>query len=172
MVSDVLSKKRWWIAGAVIFFLSTVLLYSASAPVFNSPDEASTYSAISSFWEGRAWHKSAAAVTLPGVKELIYPRSMFVLGDKIVLRGFWGLPVLYSIVSWPFAQIVLGGIVFALTPLMSFAVLWGLYHLVSHFFYHPHPCWFVFLLSFHPSFWYYTARGMLHNVLFVSLLLF
>lgn len=166
-----LSEKRWWIAGAVIFFLSTVLLYSASAPVLNSPDEASAYAAMSSFWEGRTWYKEAADVTLPGVKELIYPRSMYVLGDRIVLRGFWGMSVLYGILSWPFAQVGLSGVVFALTPLFALAGLWGLYWSADRFFGRRVAQLSVILLAIHPAFWYYTSRGLFHNVLFCSLLL-
>ncbi len=156
------------IAGAIIFFLSTSALYIILEPVFNSPDEAANYAVIERFARGEGLWLPAVAADTQETQNLVHPRSMQVVGDRLVPAGFVGLPVLYGFI----ARITHIGVVDVLTPLVALGGIVALYFLVLKVWGDRRVAmWSAALLALHPAFWYYTARGLFHNVLFVSLLL-
>ncbi|MBI4098732.1 MAG: hypothetical protein HY437_01705 [Candidatus Magasanikbacteria bacterium] len=157
------------IAGAIIFFLSTSALYIIREPVFNSPDEAANDAVIERFArEGELWLPAVAADTQE-IRNLVHPRSMQVVGDRLVPAGFLGLPVVYGVIAWFTHPRVIA----VLTPLFALAGLAALYFLVLKVWNDKRVAALsAALLALHPAFWYYTARGLFHNVLFVSLLFF
>ncbi len=172
-------QKRLLVLGGIIFFIATGWLYLSHPPVFNSPDEAANYAVIERFARSEGLWLPAVAADTQEIRNLVHPRSMQVAGERLVPAGFLGLPVLYGAVAWLTHPRALA----ALTPLFALAGLAALYFLVLKVWVPDGPSerrprddrrvalWSVALLALHPAFWYYTARGLFHNVLFVSLLL-
>ncbi|MEK7102145.1 MAG: hypothetical protein AAB912_00765, partial [Patescibacteria group bacterium] len=167
------------IALGALFFISTSWLYSASPAVFNSPDEAANFAVIEHFTRSEGLWLPAVAADTQETRNLVHPRSMQVVGDRLVPAGFLGLPVIYGVIAYVTHPIVLA----ILSPLVALAGIAALYFLVLKMWVPDGPSerrprddrrvamWSAFLLMAHPAFWYYTARGLFHNVLFVSLLL-
>ncbi|MFA6533767.1 MAG: hypothetical protein WCT37_01195 [Patescibacteria group bacterium] len=149
------------------FFL---LVYSwlalATPPRFNSPDETANY-----FWLSRV----AIGQELQ-VKELfsaaagsaIHLRSDNInAAGNIVPGGFLGLILLYGYIAKIFGLWLFK----FLTPFFAVLGGWCFYGLVKKVFDRRTALISLILLFVNPAWWYYASRGLLPNVLFVSLLL-
>ncbi len=96
----------------------------------------------------------------------IHPRSTLVDDGQLVPGSFLGLPFLYG-----FFVMILGPIaLWILTPLLTILAAHGWRRLVERYtnFTIANISFLLFLL--HPAVWYYSARGLMHNVLFLDLL--
>jgi len=143
------------------FFISSAVFYIVSPDLYNSPDETAT-----AFWiqEGLRADEPLNGV----VANSLHPRSVNVNRDgQLVPGGFLGLPVLYGLVA------MVGGLSLALlaTPLLATLAALAFWSLVRRW--HGRAIAMISLvglLSLAP-WWYYTARGFLPNVSFVSFLI-
>lgn len=161
-------QKRLLIIGGIVFFISTSWLYLSTPTVFNSPDEAANAAVIRQFADGKGLWLPAAVADTQDIRNLVHPRSMQVVGGRLVPAGFLGLPALYGVI----ALVTHSRVIDVLTPLAALGGLVALYFLVLRGWNDRRiAAWSVALLALHPAFWYYTTRGLFHNVLFVSLLL-
>ncbi len=172
---------RWFAVRAlilVIFFISTLTL-SVGTPFFNSPDENATFVFAKQFARGQTFEvKDEINVELNGI---IHPRSTIALGEYIIPISFLGLPFLSGIIGS-----VLGpSTMLLITPILAVLALLAWRSSMLRFYCgdsvtdavteSPQQIHFADLsalfLMVHPAFWYYSARTMMHNVGFVSLLI-
>lgn len=161
---------RWFlpvfVIVAIVFFLGTLVLPLASRTLFISPDETA-----SAFFARQVSETGSFQVADPltaQFNDTLYPRSVVAIDGKLVPQSFVGLPVIYGVFVYFFGPFVL----FILTPLLTIlaalALRTSLRSLFSPFV--ADLSSLLFLL--HPAMWYYSARGLMHNVLFVCLLIF
>jgi len=163
-------KNAFILLGAVALFFAYAWYPLSVTGLYNAPDElAAAYFAQRIPLFGGAYQQPAAyAEELGG---LVHPRSMIVAGGEL-LPGMWlGLPWLLG-----FARAMTGldiEVVELLIPLLSVLAVLAWQKIVAKFFSDPRIGWFAaFALALHPGWWYFTARGLHPNVLFVSLLIF
>ena len=168
-----MTRTSWiMIAGAIIFFASTSFLYLSRASVFNSPDEAAHFAVIQQFARSGELWLSAVPADTQDTRILVHPRSMRVIGDRIVPSGFVGLPFVYGVMARAVPESALPFLLALLTPLMATVALFAFYHIVARLFADTRVAeWSTVFLALHPAWWYYTVRGLFPNVLLVSLLL-
>jgi hypothetical protein len=99
--------------------------------------------------------------------EFLTPRSGVVIGGAIVPAGFIGLIYIYGLLASIFGLMTITW----WTAIMSTIGVLYFYLLIKSIFGQQTAWWSAVLLTIHPAWWYYTDRGLLPNVLFVSLLL-
>lgn len=154
-------------AAGLLFFLSSSLLSLHLPFIFNSPDE----NANAIFTEVFA-HTGTLTVSEPLnviVGGVLHPRSVVAVGDRLVPGSFLGLPVLYGIV----AAVVGTNATRFLTPLLAVLAAFAWFALTERLFASRRVAFVSALaLLFHPAFWYYAGRSMMHNVPFVCFLIF
>ncbi len=152
---------------AILFFVGSLVLVNPSG-LYVSPDE----TANAFFAQEFSDHLDFLGGYFPalrGLEDRIHPRST-AIGEFYSLApgSFLGLPFLYGILA-----MVLGGwVLWVLTPLVTIGAALAWRKLVEKF-----TSQVIGLLSFglfllHPAVWYYSARGLMHNVLFLDLLIF
>lgn len=135
-------------------------------PKFSSPDETANY-----FWAKRLAQGQPLyyfeELNGPG-NNLIHPRSINVVDGKNVPGSFLGLIFIYG----SLAKILGLGIIPYLTPFFSVLGILFFYLLIKRVF-NSRPVALIssVLLAFTPAWFYYSCRGMYHNVLFTSLLI-
>jgi len=135
-------------------------------PKFSSPDETANYYWIKQFATGQSLYYFEE-LNAPG-NNLIHPRSINVVDGKNVPGSFLGLIVIYGSLAKIFGL----GIIPYLTPFFSALGIFFFYLLLKKLFrFEPLAVISAVLLSFTPAWFYYSCRGMYHNVLFVSLLI-
>lgn len=168
------------IALLVVFFLAYSYLPRTAPHLFNSPDEMSNHYFSTLFSDsGELWWFDSINLYADG---RMHPRSMRVVDLFLVPGGFIGMPVLFGSIAKVFGD----GVIVYLTPLFSLlaVIAWGA--LVSAIFsvgrkpdgktmFTPEGLKIGVvassLLLSNPAWWYTTARTMMPNVLFLSLLL-
>jgi len=134
------------------------------AQVYVSPDETANAFFATRFAE-------TLTLAEPGDELLaqfdrLHPRSTLVLNGQIVPGSFLGLPFLYG-----FFVMILGPMaLWYLTPLLTILAAYGWRRIVQRYtnLSIANIAFALFLL--HPAVWYYSARGLMHNVLFLDLL--
>ncbi|MBI4435385.1 hypothetical protein HY630_01830 [Candidatus Uhrbacteria bacterium] len=153
-----------WMGLVAIFFFVGSLVLMNPAPLYVSPDETAN-----AFFATRF----AETLSLAGPEDelleqfdRLHPRSTLVDDGQLVPGSFLGLPFLYG-----FFVMVVGPIaLWILTPLITILAAHGWRRLVERYtnFTIGKISFLLFLL--HPAVWYYSARGLMHNVLFLDLL--
>ena len=147
----------------ILFFVGCLVLVNP-AQLYVSPDEtANAYFAT----------RFAQTLSLRGADDelltqfdRLHPRSTLVDGGQLVPGSFLGLPVVYG-----FFVMILGPIaLWILTPLFTIFAAHGFGRLVGRFTSDPIGSLVRILFLLHPAVWYYAARGLMHNVLFLDLL--
>ena len=150
------------------FFVLLFLLYSFLAfkgpGKFTSPDETANFYFIKQF-AGNLSFK--VAEPLNGTAPIVAPRSIMVQKDGLAPGSFLGMPLFYGIVGWFLGK----WIILFLTPLFSVIAVFVFYKLINLIFDRRTALISAALMAVHPAFWYYTARGMFHNALFLDLLI-
>lgn len=155
----------------IMMIVSTVLFFSGSLILVNrwglyvSPDEtANAFFATQFATEGVL---SGPYDELLERFDRLHPRSMVAAEGRLLPGSFLGLPFLYGIVS-----AVIGKWVFwILTPLVTVVAAHGWRRLVAWYLSEPIGSFAYALFLLHPALWYYSARGLMHNVLFIDLLI-
>ncbi len=133
--------------------------------VLDSPDETANYFWAKRVGEGRElWYYEP----LNSIgNNLLKPRSFNVTEGRVVPGSFLGEILLYgSIAKWFGA-----GVLPYLTPLFASLAVIAFGLMVGRLFGREVGVISAALLAFLPPWWYYGARGMYHNVLFVSLVI-
>ncbi len=133
---------------------------------FSSPDETANYFWLNQLAQGKPLYYFEE---LNGVAtNLIHLRSVNTVDGKITPGSFIGMPVIYG----GLAKIFGLWLVPFLTPFFSVLGLLFFYLIIKKIFKHQSIALIsTILLAFFPAWFYYSARGMYHNVLFISLLL-
>ncbi len=150
---------------SIIFFVATMIL-STVGPIYDSPDEtANAYFTNLFADQGRLYQYEPLNAVLGDV---LYPRSVVSVDGRLLPGSFLGLPVLYGLLLRVFSSAALP----FLTPLIATLALFAWYGTIRALFDRRVALVSALLLAAHPAWTYYTARGLLHNVLFTSLLIF
>lgn len=152
------------IAVSIIFFAGSLLLINQSN-LYISPDETAnayfaTQFAETGLMQGRTNELSAV------LEDRIHPRSIVSVEGTLLPGSFLGLTVLYGMV----ASILGSDVLPFITPLLTIFAAFG-FSLVVKRYTNPTIGWLSFILFLaHPAIWYYSARGLMHNVLFIDLM--
>ena len=159
-------KTALVMGGVVVLYLIGSLVLVNGSGLYISPDETAAAHFVHRVSKTGlpSGPYSELAILL---EDRVYPRSMVSVNGELLPGSFLGLPMLYGVV----VALVDSWVMWILTPLLTVLAAFGLYRLVSRW--RPGS---VALLSaglflLHPAVWYYSARGLMHNVLFIDLLL-
>lgn len=168
------NTKKWLLENleTVVLFVALIVaffvyssFYLSLPPKFNSPDETSNYFFIKNYVEN-----GVIRVFEPlnfAFDDRIHPRSVLVVNGYLVPGGFLGLILIYG---W-LAKIFSMQIIPFLTPLFASLAVFCFYKIIKKIFDSKIAFWSSFLILIHPAFWYYSARGLFPNVLFLSFLI-
>ncbi len=160
-------KELWVLAVVVtVFFVSSLVLVFGMPQMFVSPDETANW-----FFANEVVDQVRLYVYEPAnliYNDMLYPRSVVSVAGRLVPISFLGLPVLYGLIG----KAVGSGAMFYLTPLIATLAVLAWYGVIRRLFSPRIGLLAGVLLAVHPAWWYYTARTMMHNVLFVSFLIF
>jgi hypothetical protein len=147
----------------VTFFGATILILHEG--IYISPDE--TANAYFSAHFAQTGDLRVPQNINQELGDYFYPRSTLShLGD-LIPSGFIGLPVLYGSLAAVFGSFMIPWF----TLIISLLAIVSWYFTTKQLF--PKRVAFLatILLATHPAWWYYSARSLMPNVLFVSLLL-
>ncbi|MEA3248760.1 MAG: hypothetical protein U9Q03_00180 [Patescibacteria group bacterium] len=158
----------WAAVGAalcVVCFFAYSFLPLAAPLMFNSPDENANHVFAAGFAETGQMHRLEALNIR--LDDAVHPRSVKVVDGVQVPGGFVGLPLIYGILGKAFGvrNIPL------VTPVLALlgVIAWGL--LLRRRYGNAIGLLAAFLLAINPAWWYWSARTMMPNVPFISLLL-
>lgn len=153
------------LAVVVIFYFAGSLILVNKSGIFISPDE--TANAYFSNLFSEQWSFVGATDELSAkLDDRLHPRSV-VSNNGVLLPGsFLGLPAIFGAVAS-----VLGSWTFwILTPLFTVLAAWGWKKIIDKYTTVQLGTLSSVLFLLHPVVMYYSARGLMHNVLFVDLL--
>ncbi len=152
---------------AVIFFVGALLLpFASGGSLYVSPDETAN-----AFFAQQFSQTGSLQIVDPLTKSLgdvLFPRSVVAVQGRLLPQSFLGLPVLYGMATYFFGSWIL----FVLTPLLAILGALALRCIFRKLFSEVVGDLSAILFLVHPALWYYSARGLMHNVLFVCLLVF
>jgi len=148
----------------LIIFIAYSFLAFKSPGKFTSPDETANFYFTKQFAKSLAFK---VAEPLEKIAPIVAPRSIMVQKDALLPGSFFGMPLLYGAISWFLGK----WIILFLTPLFSAIAVFVFYKLINIIFDRRTALISAALMAVHPAFWYYTARGMFHNALFLDLLI-
>lgn len=148
----------------VVFFGSFVLIGKNGIQL--SPDE----KANAFFTERFAQTRTLSVLEPLNIEfdDALHPRSTVSIDGRIVPGSFIGLPVLYG----SLAAVIGSWIVPFLTLIIAALGVFAYYAIAKKLFNQNIAFISSLLLAIHPGWWYYAARSLMHNVLFLSLLIF
>jgi hypothetical protein len=142
-----------------LFFCVYSTIIFKNGLIFNSPDENANYFFANLFNQTNSFIYDTQTNT-----DIVHPRSMTVIDNKIVPQSFLGLPFIYGIIAKVFSS----SIIIFLTPLFAVISIWFFYQISKKIFDTKVAFISSLLLLVHPAFIYYTSRSMFHNILFVT----
>ena len=160
-------KFRSWILPlcAMVFFIGTLIL-TQHRDIFISPDETAGAFFTNAFSQTGSFRVTDSLnQTFSG---MLHPRSVVTDGGAYLPGSFLGLSFLYSFFLFFFG----GWILTFITPVIAILAVFAWKKILEQWFSKRVAFVSAILLLFHPAFWYYSARGLMPNVLFVSLLIF
>jgi len=165
---DWLKKHKYLIVLAslgLIFLMVYFWLFVNIEPKFTSPDETANYYFIKLFaQDSRLSFYEPLNEIADG---MIRPRSMGFVDGNTVPGSFLGLILIYGIL----AKIFGAGIILYFTPFFAVIGVLFFYLLIKEIFSKNIAFISSLLLFILPPFWHYSARGMFHNILFLSMLI-
>lgn len=133
---------------------------------FNSPDETANFFFASTYVKEGVLRIFEPLNFIAGNR--IQPRSTAVVGGYLVPGSFLGLILIYG---W-LAKIAGLKALLVLTPIFACLAVFCFHEIIKKIFGRQIAFWSGGLLLIHPAFWYYAARGLYPNILFVSFLIF
>ena len=152
-----------WITLAILFFfLYSYLPFFSPRGIYNSPDETANVYFATTFREQRSLRVDEPLESISDGR--IRPRSITVRDGALVPESFHGLPVMYGIVS-----MVSDATLPFLTALFAVLAVMAWRHTIARLFGHCAGEFAGLLLFITPAWWYWTNRGLYHNVFFVTL---
>jgi 4-amino-4-deoxy-L-arabinose transferase-like glycosyltransferase len=161
------SKKEYlWMAGFLIAGFLGVGIFLHPQSLYVSPDEtANAFFAETFAATGHVFSFDSLSAEFD---DALHPRSVLSQDGRLVPSGFLGLPVLYGIIM----RIIGSPWLLWITPLIAILAVLAWYAIVRKCFDKTVAVYASLLLACHPAWWYYSARSLMPNVLFVSLLVF
>jgi len=151
---------------ALVFFIVYGFLFWGAPLKFNSPDETANYYFASEFTESsKLWTLEPMNITFGPV---IHPRSITVNDGRLVPGSFIGLHLIYGTIG----KLISVNFIPLLTPLITVLAAFALVRVFKRIFDERIAYLSGVLFFVHPAVWYYASRGMMHNMLFVNLLIF
>ncbi len=133
--------------------------------VFNSPDETSNYFFAVNFAKNNSL--SYQTNIDEKINFLIHPRSIAVNDNKLIPISFIGLPLIYGGIAKIFGI----SIIRYLTPIFAIIGIIFFFLLISKIFDKRTGLISSLLLFINPAYWYYSNKLLMHNILFISLLI-
>lgn len=161
------SKWRggWLIILAVLVSAIGSFVLFPREGVYVSPDE--TANAFFAHTQAHSWVLYAFdALNIP-LHDALHPRSVVSVEGRLMPQGFVGLPFLYGSLTWLTGDWFLP---FVTAVLAAFAVC-AWFGIVRRVFDREIALLSAILLALHPAWWYYTARSLMPNVPFASLII-
>lgn len=162
-------KKRQIIEIMILlaFFLTCSFLVLGLNGFQNSPDEQANYIFTKNFANNFSLSvKDDLNLDLFG---LVHPRSTVVIGNAILPGSFIGLPVFYGLIGRALGD---SSILF-ITPFFAVLAVLAWRETIKKFFKDQKLADIsAIALMIHPAFWYYGGRVMMHNIAFISFLIF
>ncbi len=161
------------ILAVVFFILASFLSWSTILPgyfktgmmIYNWPDAMANQAFVNEFIQNNDW-KINLPTDLPRA-EIIHPRSTNVFNGAIVPASFSGLIVLYGLIG---KIIQIPGTIF-LTPLLSALCIYLFFSFFKRLFNERMAFWSSVGLILLPAFLYFANQPMLHQILFIFLLM-
>lgn len=154
---------------AVVFFVlySYLAIYATRSgnTILNSPDETANFLFIK-----RMASSQDLYIYEPlnqNIDPIVKPRSVNVYNNNLVPGGFLGLILIYGII----ARVLGTGIVLYLTPIITAITVFFFYSIIKRIFNSSIALFASILFLSHPAVWYYSARGLLPNIVFVDFLI-
>ena len=133
---------------------------------FSSPDETANYFWIKQFAQGQPLYYYEELNGLG--TNLIHLRSVNTVDGKITPGSFLGMTIIYGSLAKVFGLPIIP----YLTPFFSVLGLIFFYLIINYLFKNKSLALIsALLLSIFPAWIYYSARGMYHNILYLSLLI-
>lgn len=173
MLAGIIRQKKHLIiiiaVASGFFFVYSYLsffYYSQNAVgqlVFNAPDETANYYFAENFAEHGQFKFNDALNAV--AQDLIAPRSMRVLNGYTLPAGFIGLPFLAGLG----AKLLGNSIIFFVMALAAALGIVFFYLLMKELFGDSVAIISALFLAINPAWWYYAARGLMPNALFLSL---
>ena len=149
----------------IIFFILYSWLYIGVEPMFNWPDETANYHFTKSFAENSVLKIYEPLGSL--ADGVVRPRSITYNNGYIQPGSFLGIILIFGLIAKIFGT----GIIVFLTPLFSAIGVIFFYLLVRKLFSDQIAFFSSLLMYILPPYWYYASHGLLHNNLFLSLLI-
>lgn len=132
--------------------------------IFNSPDETANFWAANQFYQSGSFLQFSQASLIAG--DIVSPRSMRIINNHLVPTGFIGMPWLYGLMAQLFNS---NRVIPYLTPWFAVIGIIFLYLFTKDIF-DKKIGFITSLLCFSlPSYWYYASKGLMPNILFISL---
>jgi 4-amino-4-deoxy-L-arabinose transferase-like glycosyltransferase len=137
--------------------------------VFNSPDETSNYFFTENFAKNNSIVKKLDynEAEIKNVAKLIHPRSVAINNFNLIPISFIGLILIYGTIAKIFGI----WIIQYLTPFFSILGVVFLYLLVKKIFDKKIAIISSILVLINPAYWYFSSKLLMHNLLFISLLI-
>lgn len=148
------------------FYLYNYLnIYNSSQPlIFNSPDETANYYFSELFAETGQLRQENSLLQITNE---IHPRSINGINNHLVPNSFIGMFLIYGSI----AKIFGNWIIIYLTPLIAIIGVLFFYLLIKEIFDKKTAIISFFLILMLPSYWYFSTKSMMHNILFMDLLI-
>ncbi|MDP2683955.1 MAG: hypothetical protein Q8P20_02755 [bacterium] len=148
----------------VFFVIIYSWLYHDNNYLFSSPDETANYAFINNYID--TGKLSISDTDIGKSNDLLHPRSTLIVNNELVPGSFIGMIIIYGLIGKIFGV----GIILYLTPF--FAVMGVIFYFLflKNFFNKKIAFVSSLMLYIFPTYWLYSARGMFHNIFFLSLL--
>lgn len=162
-------KKDWYlvvlICFSIVFFAVYSYLAATTPELFNSPDETANFYFAKNFaLTGQVSELNALNIFSHG---MIHPRSIIVYQGYLTPVSFLGISLIYGSI----ARFLGTEIIVYLTPFFASLAVLFFYGLIKNIFDKKTAFISALILFIHPAYWYFTSKSMMHNVLFVALLI-
>jgi hypothetical protein len=151
---------------ASFFYLYNYLnIHNSSDPlIFNSPDETANYYFTELFANTNQLKQESE---LLNISHEIHPRSINGINNHLVPNSFIGIFLIYGSIAKLFGN----WIIIYLTPLISIIGVLFFYLFVKEIFKKKVALISSLMLLILPSYWYFSTKTMMHNILFIDLLI-
>ncbi|MFA6428325.1 MAG: glycosyltransferase family 39 protein [Candidatus Buchananbacteria bacterium] len=173
---DLLKKNIFWViilailasvAYASFYWFLRPAQFGSDIFIFNTPDETANYFFSSRLAQGQSLAKLEPLNYLSGELNLVHPRSTTVVNKSIVPGSWLGFILLLGLIG----QIFGAWAIPVVTPIVSGLAIVCFYLLLKNIFRERVALVATFLLIIFPAFWYYNARALFNNILFIDLII-
>ena len=150
---------------AIVFFVIYSFLAKSTPLIFNSPDETANYFFAKQYFEkSQIGYFDSLNLFSHGI---IHPRSVIVTNGYLTPVSFLGISIIYGTM----AKVLGPESIVYLTPFFACLGVLFFYGLIKNIFCEKVAFVSSLILFIHPAYSYYATKTMMHNVLFISLLI-